>query len=331
MYIKRKIKGILKKILPHFIVLKHEKNKILKQKYPTSDEPKIYNESGELFRTLFLSSSVTKQWPYGFVLGRYPRNIFWDNFNYGLNNHFYAHEKIFSQIGKPLKKFAIFVESESIVPYEYTFFDSNSSVSKDFNLIFTHSEKLLNKFGNAVFIPGGGVWYGTEKHGGAININQCNLKTKNVSIVSSDKSMCKLHDFRKELAIHYKKNNLVGTYGTFDNGKYAQLDEYLTDYRYSIVIENNVSSYWFTEKLLNCFASMTVPIYIGAKKITDFFNQDGIIQVNDISIEAIDKIIRNCNENDYFSRLNAIIDNFNRVKDFLCIEDYIFKKYGNLF
>jgi hypothetical protein len=327
----RLIKKILKNILPFYIINRYNLYKESRLEIPTSEEPLIFNSSGNLLKTFFLSDDISKHWPYGFVAGRFPRYTFWDRYNYGLNNHFYVHDKIFSLVGKPIKKFALFIESESIVPYDYTFFDNRKNLAKEFTLIFTHSEKFLNAFSNATFIPGAGVWYGTKKHGGIINENQCQMKTKNISIVSSHINMCKLHAFRLATARHYSKSTVVDTFGTFDNGRWAKTEDYLSGYRYSIIIENNISSYWFTEKILNCFAAMTVPIYIGATKIGDFFNADGIIQIKSMSIEDIDLAIKDCNEQDYFSRIPAIIDNFNKIDDFLCLEDYIYKHYKNCF
>ena len=123
----------------------------------------------------------------------------------------------------------------------------------------------------------------------------------------------------------------VDTYGTFDGGSYIKISDSLKDYRYTIAIENDISPYRFTEKILNCFAAMTVPIYIGATKIGDFFNTDGIIQIETLDYEYIDKIIRNCNEEDYAMRTSALIDNYNRVKDYLCVEDYMYKHYSQYF
>ena len=76
---------------------------------------------------------------------------------------------------------------------------------------------------------------------------------------------------------------------------------------------------------------MTIPIYFGATKINNFFNTDGIIQPPLLNIESVDKIIKNCNERDYSERLSAIIDNYDRVQKYLCIEDFIWENYHSHF
>ena len=39
------------------------------------------------------------------------------------------------------------------------------------------------------------------------------------AIVSSDKTMCDLHNFRIELARFCRRENIADTFGTFDGGK----------------------------------------------------------------------------------------------------------------
>jgi hypothetical protein len=324
------VNSFIKDILPYKIV-SHYIEKRLSSEIPSSDEPPLYNSYGQKIKFLFLVDDRTKHCSYGFVTNRYPRYIFWDRSNYGLNNHVYSHEKILKSIGKPARKFALFIEGETIDPLTYKIFDKYRGLDKDFTCIFTHSARLLDKYSNALFIPGGGVYYGTETHGGKFNPEQYTFKSKNISIVSSDKKMCDLHRFRIDVARYYKNSPLVDTFGTFDGGSHIRIADSLEKYRYSIVIENDITPYRFTEKILNCFASMVVPVYIGAEKIGDFFNDAGIIQAPSPQIDVLDKIIAKCNEADYNARLPAIIENYNKVADFLCIEDYIWTHYQSYF
>jgi hypothetical protein len=327
---KQKMKSFIKDILPYKIV-SYYTEKRLNLEIPSSDEPPLYNAHGQEVKTIFLKSDISRHWPYGFVTGQFPRYILWDRNNYGLKNHVYVHNKILHTIGRPVRKFALFIEAETIVPQDYMLFEKHKGLDKDFDIIFTDSVSLLNKYSNAAFIPASGVWYGTAFHGGSINKEQYKLKKKNVSIVSSRKMMCELHKFRIDVARYYKNSPLVDTFGTFDGGPYIKLAEALDKYRYSIIVENDISPYRFTEKILNCFASMTIPIYIGAAKIGDFFNLDGIIQVHKVDIDYINRLISNCHEKDYLSRLPAILDNFKKVNDFLCVEDYLYTHYKERF
>jgi len=329
-----RIAEIIKNILPYgisdYLV---RKKMILKSRKepPSSKEPPVYNADGQKLKTIYLSDDNSSHFPYCFVSGRYPRHILWDRNNFGLKNHVYSHKKILTPIGSPERKFALLMESEAIVPDDFRIFSKYKGLEKDFDLIFTHSGKMLDKYKNAVFVPASGVWYGTELWGGKLNPIQCEQKTKNISMLSSNKNVCDFHRFRIGLAKYYKTNKKVDTYGNFDGGETIELSVPLATYRYSVIIENEISPFYFTEKILNCFAAMTIPIYIGAAQIAGFFNIDGIIQVKKPDYESVDKIIAVCNEQDYSERIPAIIDNYNRVQNYLCIEDYMWDKYHGYF
>ena len=51
----------------------------------------------------------------------------------------------------------------------------------------------------------------------------------------------------------------------------------LKDYRFSFCVENDTYDTYFTEKILDCFATGTIPVYLGAPDIGNHFNMDGII------------------------------------------------------
>ena len=72
---------------------------------------------------------------------------------------------------------------------------------------------------------------------------------------------------------------------------------------------------------------MTVPIYVGATAIDQFFNPDGIIQVKKEDLGSIDHILQQCSSADYESRLPAIKDNYRRVQQYATPEDYLFENY----
>jgi len=95
----------------------------------------------------------------------------------------------------------------------------------------------------------------------------------------------------------------------------------LKDYRFSFCVENDTYDTYFTEKILDCFATGTVPIYMGTKKVVEYFNPDGIIFFDgsfDLSILS---------EELYLSKMEAIKDNFERVKDYSVLDDWIYKNH----
>jgi hypothetical protein len=229
-------------------------------------------------------------------------------------------------MGKPVRRYGYFSEAETIIPDSYMLFEKKPGIEKDFDYIFTFSEKLLDTLPNARFVPfASQPWYTAADNPYGAEI--CNHKTKYVSIISSDKVMCELHKYRISIARHCKEQGIADTFGTFDSGTFENYSNTLTDYRYSIAIENDIKPYWFTEKITSCFAAMTIPVYLGATHIDKFFNPDGIIKFT--TNDNIDEVLKKCTKEYYKEHLPAVIDNFNRIKDYN-VADSMYKKYlGN--
>lgn len=293
--------------------------------------PELFNAKGEQIHVFYLQDKMSMHAPYTMVAGRMPEKILWDRFNKGLPIHFYNHQEIFKPSKYAEKRFGVLRESEAIVPEDYKKVLKNVEFIKEFDRIFTHNEEILNKFQNASFVPAYGVWYGTERYGGKMDELSYQKKTKEVSIISSDKTMSELHKLRYSLARKYINSSKVDAYGKACNRYIAMKSDALEKYRYSIVVENEITSYYFTEKILDCFASMTVPIYIGATKINEFFNGNGIIRLGLDEIDQLDNIIDQCTKRDYEERIEAIKDNYNRVQKYLCFENYILQEYQDYF
>lgn len=289
--------------------------------YPVKEYPKVYNEEGKELRMFYLKDQIMA--PYSG-----SRYFMWDRCNYGLNTHFYSHNNMLYTQGTPSQKYGILIESRQIVPDNYKIFEKHKGLEKEFDNIFTYDADLLNALPNAKFFPAcATIWYGKTAEGYVWNSNCYQQKSKNISIVSSDKKMCPLHKVRIELSKYCKKHNLADTFGTFDGGKLCLIDDSLKEYRYSIIIENDVSDYFFTEKITNCFASQTIPIYLGAKKINDYFNEDGIIAITEEELGNIENILKKCTKEYYEEHLEAVKDNYYRVHQYQNIYDWMYEHY----
>lgn len=285
----------------------------------------VYNEYGEKLQQYFFRDAQLADNP-----NFRSRYYILDRFNYGLDTHFYSHEAMLEQMGKPTYKYGMFIESQSILPDSYKILDNHPGLHKDFKYIFTYSADILNKYDNARFVPFCSTPFNSAYVSGLfgtynmINDNYKN-KTKNISILSSNKLMCDLHKYRYDLAHYLKNNHLADTYGTFDGGSFTTLTSTLADYRFTFAIENDISPYFFTERITSAFVTQTIPIYIGATDIGKFFNTDGIIQIS--TKDNIDDIIKMCTKEYYEERIPAILDNYNRVKEYNNPFDYIYEKY----
>lgn len=126
-------------------------------------------------------------------------------------------------------------------------------------------------------------------------------KTKLISMISSSKNFIRGHSIR-----HHIIKNLpycVDLYG-FGYNPIENKKQGLEDYCFSIAIENDDTDTYFTEKILDCFLTSTIPIYWGTKNITKIFDPDGIIILKNI------EEICNLTYTDYTNRLKAVENNY---------------------
>jgi hypothetical protein len=92
------------------------------------------------------------------------------------------------------------------------------------------------------------------------------------------------------------------------------------DSQFHIAIENtNRIKNAFSEKLIDCFYTRTIPIYYGPSNIGDFFNIEGIFIVN--SVDDIIDVCNRINENTYDSLESVIEENYNRSLNYKNMEE----------
>lgn len=199
--------------------------------------PEMYNADGEKMELYFMRDVHGAH-----IVYSGSKYFEFDWYNFGLDTHFYTHNSMLEVMGKPKRKYGMLVEAEIIVPDDYTIFEKHKGLEQDFDLIFTFSDAILQSIPNARYVPYYiKAWY---PH----NSLAYQHKTKNISIIASGKTMVPLHNFRNARARQCKTRQLADIYGTIDGGRYCEIHEPFTDYRFSIVIENETTPLCFTKK-----------------------------------------------------------------------------------
>jgi hypothetical protein len=208
------------------------------------------------------------------------------------------------------KKYAWLLESANICP------DVVEDVKRNYlhyirvyDAIFTHHQDLINLHPKFKFAPLYGSWI-VEPY--------LYEKNKLVSMICSNKQMCEGHSYRLQWA--QELHDKVDFYGRGYN-EIQTKEEGLADYMFSVAIENASYETYFTEKIQDCFATGTIPVYYGSPDIGKFFNQDGIIFLND------DFDVSQLTPELYYGKLDVVKENLEVVKNFLINEDYIYKTY----
>jgi hypothetical protein len=209
-------------------------------------------------------------------------------------------------------RFAWILESPDITTESHRWIALNNKL---FDTVLTNNKELLVKGENFKFCPTGGCWIKPKDQ-------KIYEKTKMLSIIASAKRMTHGHNLRHQIIQYF--NNIIDVYGRIYNPIEYKLDG-LKDYAFSLTIENTQKDYYFTEKLIDCFMTGTVPIYWGCPSIGDFFNLNGMIIFNNIN--ELPKILEELSFEKYNEMKDAINDNFEKAKEYLIAEDYIYKNY----
>jgi glycosyltransferase involved in cell wall biosynthesis len=196
-----------------------------------------------------------------------------------------------------------------------------------FHTILTFDKILLNKLPNTKFCNAEGITAFTV-FPNALNISPYHPKITKDFNVSQTINMFPKDVFHKAVCITSAKAFLPGhnVRLNFINNSKDKIDLYgmgireveskldvLHNYAFSLAIENNISKndYYFTEKLVECIITGTIPIYYGCPNIGEFFDLRGIITFD--TQEELDHILDNLNEEQYNSMLEYAKINYEKA------------------
>ena len=211
--------------------------------------------------------------------------------------------------GKPT--YIWLLESKQIIPQYYQWIiDNYEFVTSRVDGIFSCDKELCAKYPKISYSLINAVpWVQDRK---------VHEKTKLVSMIASNKRMCEGHARRLQFVDKFRDK--LDFYGRGFN-EISCKEDGLRDYMFSVGIENAVYDTYFTEKLTDCFACGTIPIFYGCKGVTEYFNEDGIIFLDDdFDLSMLTKDL-------YYSKMDVIKDNFERSINFPVAEDYLYLNY----
>lgn len=189
---------------------------------------------------------------------------------------------------------------------------------KRFKYIFTHDRRIIQHDPSFFkFVPPNACPW--------IQNKQIYPKSKLASIIVSNKTQTDGHRYRLESLSKLKNvdhfgrgfpNELPWTV----NGESGKLLA-LKDYFFSFAFENDNYSSIFCEKITDCFATGTIPIFWGTPDIGNYFDINGII-IFDENFK-----MENLTEELYYKKIKHVEKNFNICKEIPTSEDYIYLNY----
>lgn len=191
-----------------------------------------------------------------------------------------------------------------------------------YDLVLTTDEDVLTTTSNAVLFPYGTTWLGKNKnnHNDSLGLvqddilNEVSDKQNTISFMTTNHfgtpgySMRQLiwnnRNLIKYPTIFYSSTRFITNQPTWNGLLFSDTihdgllpnDDKLNLFKskFSIAIENNKEKWYFSEKLIDCLITKTVPIYWGCSDIGKFFDTKGIISFD--------------NPDDFYTKINNITD-----------------------
>jgi hypothetical protein len=105
-----------------------------------------------------------------------------------------------------------------------------------------------------------------------------------------------------------------------DSGTVTRVDGKIAlfnTFQFSIVIENSKEDNYFSEKLMDCILTKTIPIYYGCPNISEYFDTTGWILIDDSDIvKFMHATLPQLNDTYYARHASTIKDNYERALKF---------------
>jgi hypothetical protein len=188
--------------------------------------------------------------------------------------------------------------------------------SHAFDRIYTFGQAILDKYKTAELFPWGSSWLDFKD----LKIN----KKNHITFVTSSKSQAPGHELRLsiyDVLANLEQVNGLEIYQHQSPPFHQRRNDFFESAKFHIAVENSQQKNYFTEKVIDCFASKTIPIYYGCPNLDDWFNMDGVITFN--SIKDLENIFEYIDEDYYDSRQAAIEENYEIAKKFHSDNDVV--------
>ena len=242
-------------------------------------------------------------------------------------------KNVWISVDNPLQKpeegviiIALHCEPHAIIPQLRPLFIENH---KNFDAILTYDDEVLKACPNARQCILTNSWISPSTY----NNIDVSRKQRKISCLTGQKRMTEGHQFRLKLyttqSPHFSspitwfrssKDRILPTLGNnpvIGDSK----DPIFLDYQFSVVIENSKQPNYFTEKLLDCIITKTIPIYWGCPNISNWFDTRGWIILETTSTE---EFRLKCSRLPEYPRfVNVINENYERAKQYTNFETNI--------
>jgi len=188
------------------------------------------------------------------------------------------------------RRVCLLTESPSNIAYRHV-----DTLEQNFPVIFTHNEMLLAKGSPYRKLLLGTSWIDVPEE--TNSLQKKNLVSFIGSIQHGDEYGYAL---RKQVVQSCLSDDRVDCFGK----GICEIDSKLTGlrhYAFSIAMENVQENHYFSEKLIDCILTETVPIYWGCPGISDYFDLRGMITFQ--TLEELQGVLAGLSMGQYLAML----------------------------
>jgi hypothetical protein len=235
------------------------------------------------------------------------------------------HCLITNSVDKSVRNIYIQDEPEVIFPQrEYMLKNAHL-----FDYVLTWNDTVLKSCPNAIFFVFGGCWIHPSDRE-KVNPSE---KVFSISTLVGNKRMGPGHFLRQ--TIYSRQKEITSIPYTFYRSSYNTNEipvitnnpvfmheskfELFRTFQFSLVIENSKETNYFTEKLIDCLITKTIPIYWGCPNIGQIFLTEGMILLETETFEEFNEKLAQLTPEFYTSKREYIEENYRRAQLFVSV------------
>lgn len=178
----------------------------------------------------------------------------------------------------------------------------------NFDLILSWKKEILDNCKNSEKFLFGGRFLDQSK---------LNIEKKNqITYLTSSKTFTEGHKFRQKVFEFLDTHEFSGDYEIFIHKSPPIIDKEIifNNAKFSIVIENGREDDYFSEKLIECLSTKTIPIYRGCPTISQYFDMEGFFLFD--TLEELIDIVENLPYNFYEEKISLVEKNYELSKQY---------------
>ena len=213
-----------------------------------------------------------------------------------------------TSVYEPDSDYKVFIEAESpsIKSEVSSWIKANY---QQFDLVLAFSPDILDVCSNSEKLIFGSCWIDLDTF--------VSDKKNEISFLTSSKAWTRGHLFRQEVFEYLKRRPSINEFSVRSLRTPPRIEtknEIFENAKFSIVIENDCHPNYLTEKLIDCLATKTIPIYCGSPTVGEYFDLSGIFTFN--TIEELEKILDNLTPEIYDNLREVIERNYKLSCDY---------------